>query len=228
MNGRWRRLLFPGLMTTVMLALLIALGTWQIYRLHWKEGILAAIAAAEQGPAVPLPAHPPPWAKVSVSGVFMGDKAVHYGAEVRDAPAGPVMGSFDVVPLRRSDGSIILIDRGWAPDGTADPAPAGSVTVVGYVRPRDRPSWFSAPDDTAGRNFYTLDAPRIARTLGLTGVEPFVLVALGADAPGMYPAPARHLPRPPNNHLSYAITWYGLAAALLVTFILWARGALRA
>ena len=42
------------------------------------------------------------------------------------------------------------------------------------------------------------------------------------------PIPAEHLPRPPNNHLAYAITWYGLAGALLVIFIVWARKAARA
>jgi surfeit locus 1 family protein len=51
---------------------------------------------------------------------------------------------------------------------------------------------------------------------------------LGSQPPEHYPDPARHLPRPPNNHLSYAITWYGLAIALVVIFILWARKALNA
>ena len=55
-----------------------------------------------------------------------------------------------------------------------------------------------------------------------------ILVALAAGSePGSirdhWPDPARHLPRPPNNHLSYAITWYGLAVALLAIFIVWAR-----
>ena len=39
--------------------------------------------------------------------------------------------------------------------------------------------------------------------------------------------PARTLPRPANNHLSYAITWYGLATGLLVIFALYARKVLR-
>jgi surfeit locus 1 family protein len=53
-------------------------------------------------------------------------------------------------------------------------------------------------------------------------------VALGPTPPNGYPDPAKHLPRPPNNHLSYAITWYGLAAALVVIFVVWARKALTA
>ncbi|HEY0184809.1 MAG TPA: SURF1 family cytochrome oxidase biogenesis protein, partial [Rhodopila sp.] len=41
------RLLIPSLSTLLMLVVLLGLGTWQIYRLRWKEGILAQIAAAE-------------------------------------------------------------------------------------------------------------------------------------------------------------------------------------
>jgi surfeit locus 1 family protein len=71
-----------------------------------------------------------------------------------------------------------------------------------------------------------LDASAIGAALGLRHVAPFILVAVGPAPPERYPDPARHLPRPPDNHLSYAITWYGLAVALVVIFVLWARKAL--
>jgi surfeit locus 1 family protein len=51
---------------------------------------------------------------------------------------------------------------------------------------------------------------------------------MGQPPPKGYPDPAQHLPRPPNNHLSYAITWYGLAAGLLLVFGLWTREVLTA
>ena len=80
---------------------------------------------------------------------------------------------------------------------------------------------------------YTLDPYAIGAAMGLADIRPFVLVALAASpAPGLivdhWPDPARHLPRPPNNHLSYVITWYGLAIALLAIFTIWARKGSRA
>ena len=63
---------------------------------------------------------------------------------------------------------------------------------------------------------------------GLHHVASFILVAMGPSPQERYPDPAHHLPRPLNNHLSYAITWYGLAVALVVIFVLWARKALDA
>jgi surfeit locus 1 family protein len=97
------------------------------------------------------------------------------------------------------------------------------VTLEGYVRPSDMSGWFSANDNPATRQFFTLNAPAVGAALGLQRVTPFFVVAMGSPPPDGYPEPARHLPRPPNDHLSYAITWYGLAVALVVIFVLWAR-----
>ena len=222
-----RRLLMPGLMTAAMLVVLLGLGTWQVQRLHWKEGVLAQIARAEAAPAEPLPEQPQPYAKVQVTGRLRNDLAASYGADVRDTPSGTILGTQLIVPLERGDGDTVLVDRGWVPDlhSRAIALPTSEVTVTGYVHPGDMPGLFSATDSPATRQFYTLNPAAIGAALGLHHVAPFVLIAMGSEAPEHYPDPARHLPRPPNNHLSYAITWYGLAAALVVIFVVWARKA---
>jgi surfeit locus 1 family protein len=229
-TGRLRPLLWPGVMTVAMLAVLLALGTWQVQRLHWKRALLAQIAHAEAAAAVPMPAEPEPFAKVQVTGRLRDDLSASYGAEVRDMPTGPQLGTQLVVPLERSDGDVVLVDRGWVPEQRphAIAQPNGEVTLEGYVRPGDTPGLFSARDNPATRQFYTLDPAAIGAALGLHRVAPFILVAMGPTPPERFPDPARHLPQPPNNHLSYAITWYGLAVALVVIFILWARKALTA
>jgi surfeit locus 1 family protein len=224
-----RRILVPSLSTVAMLAVLIGLGTWQVYRLHWKEAILDRIAMAEAAPPVPLPAAPEPYTKVFVSGRFRFDRAVQFGAEVRDTRTGPTMGSDQIVPLERDGGAAILVDRGWIPQSrdTSLDDPDGPVTVSGYVRPGEVPHWFSPGDDAATRQFFTLDPAAIGAAIGVADPAPFVLVAMGPAAAGAYPIPAEHLPRPPNNHLSYVITWYGLAVSLVVIFFVWMRKALR-
>ena len=212
-----------------MLAVLVGLGTWQVYRLHWKEGVLAQIAEAEAAPATPLPPDPKPYTKVSVTGHFRFDLGTQFGAEVRDLKAGPIMGFYQIVPLERDGAPPILVDRGWIPQKRETPLddPAGVVTVTGYVRPGDVAHWFSPADDVAARQFYTLDPKVIGDAVSVPDVAPFILVTLGSSTQAAYPTPAENLPRPPNNHLSYAITWYGLAAALIVIFAVWARKALR-
>jgi surfeit locus 1 family protein len=221
--------LIPTVSALAMLTVLIALGTWQIYRLHWKQGILAQIATAEGGPPVPLGPNPAPYAKVSATGRFRFDLAAQYGSEVRDTRSGPTIGTYQIVPLERPGVPVILVNRGWIPQKRETPLddPSGEVTVIGYVRPGDTSGWFSAADDPAGRQFFTLDPHVIATAIGESDVLPFVLVALGPAAANAYPMPADHLPRPPNNHLSYVITWYGLALSLIVVFVVWMRKALR-
>jgi surfeit locus 1 family protein len=166
-----------------------------------------------------------------VTGTLLHDKSALYGADVRDTRTGPDLGALLIEPLQRAGAPPVLVDRGWVPLKRTAPVamPEGTVTIAGYVHPGDTPGWFSATDDVAGRHFYTLDPAAIGAALGLGRVAPFILIALGPPPTpegGMtLPIPAEHLPQPPNNHLEYAITWYGLAAALLVIFTIWARKA---
>ncbi len=223
-----RRLLVPTLSTVVMLAILLGLGTWQVHRLRWKQALLAQIAAAEQAPAVPLPAAPPPFAKVRASGRLRRDLAALYGAEVHDMAQGPVLGGQFLVPLERRGAPPLLVDLGWVP-GQHPPLdlPTGDTEIEGYVRPAEHAGLFSATDDVAGRAFYTLDPEKIGAALGLPAVAPFTLVALGPPPAAGWPEPAQHLPQPPNNHLQYALTWFGLAGVLLVIFVLHVRKVVR-
>jgi surfeit locus 1 family protein len=223
-------------MTAGMLIVLLGLGTWQVRRLIWKEALLAQIDRAESEPAVPLPeGTPSPFTKVSVTGTYLADETALYGAEVRTIASGPEMGARLIEPMREAGGDVILIDRGWVPLSRPGPIdqPARTVTVSGYVRFDDTVHWFSARDDVAGRHFFTLDSKTIGEAVGQPEVRPFVLVALASTPDTLavadhWPDPAKHLPRPPNSHLSYAITWYGLAMALLAIFVVWAKRDARA
>jgi surfeit locus 1 family protein len=210
--GPRRGLLLPLLAALPVLLILLGLGSWQVERLHWKTELLARLAAAEAGPAQPLAEPPAAWTKVAVTGRFRHELEALLNLEVRDG----VLGSRLVTPLERPGGPPILVDRGWVPNdrsGAID-RPAGEVRVEGFVHPGEAHGLFSATDDPAGRRCYTFDPPAIAAGLGLPAAAPFGLVAMG-PAGRTLPAPAQHLPQPRNSHLGYAITWYGLAAALV-------------
>jgi len=224
-------------MTAVMLVTLLGLGTWQVNRMMWKADILAAIALAERAPPVPLGPAPPRFARVRAEGVFHPVTAL-YGAEVRTVATLPTGGARLLAVLQRDGAAPVLVDRGWVPvghpAGPPPPMPAEPASVEGYVRPSDSAGPFAATDDLANRRFFTLDPATIGPALGIPNLAPFILVALGpAGSPNVgnpsmaNPDPARTLPRPANNHLAYAITWYGLAAGLLVIFALYARKVLR-
>jgi len=218
-----RRLFFPFLTTLLLVCLASGLGVWQLHRLAWKTRIVAQIDGAERAPPIPLPDVPTSFQKIVVHGRLDAGRAVSYADDVHDdAQGNAVMGTYLVEPLLRAGRPPILVDLGWM---KYPPVPVkGEVGVTGYIRPAEHQSWLSAKDDVRGRRFYTLDPVRIAAGIGLPAVAPYILVALG---PTGVPDPAQSLPRPANDHLQYAITWFSLALVAVVMFLVWARGALR-
>lgn len=217
-GGRRRRLLAPALAALPVFAVLCALGTWQVSRLHWKNDVLARIAAAEAAPPRPLGAEAEPFAKVVAEGRFDHAREALLGVEVR----GATLGAHLLTPLLRPGRPPLLVDRGWVPLERSAPLdrPEGEVAVAGYVRATDRRDWLSPADDAPGRRFYVFDPAAIGAALGLPAEPaPFGLVALAAPGAGRtFPEAARGIPRPNNPHLGYAITWYGLAASLVAVF----------
>jgi len=221
-----RRLFWPALTTLVMLAILLSLGSWQLQRLTWKQGLLDKIAQAESLPAIAMPENPPAFAKIRVAGQFAGRWAL-YGSEGRDTPKGPVLGAQLLGVLERANAVPVVVVLGWVPGQTVHP-PAGAAVVEGFIRPGEQPGWFAAVDNPATGRFYTLNPAAIGAGLGFARVAPYVLVAMGPQAAATLPDPARNLPRPANDHFGYALTWFSFAFILLVIFGLHARKVLRA
>ena len=209
-----RRLLWPALVGLPLLIILLGLGTWQAQRLVWKTDLLERIADAEAAPPAPFSDPPLPYAKLEAVGRFDHGREALLGVEIRANR----MGARLIVPFLRDSSPPMLVDRGWVPvDGLAGlPRPEGVQRITGYVRFGEAAGRFAAQDDVAGRRFYHFDPVAIGAALGLPGTAPYGLVLLGPG--GSLPEPAQSLPRPRNNHLGYAITWYGLALSLVGVF----------
>jgi surfeit locus 1 family protein len=98
------------------------------------------------------------------------------------------------------------------------------VTVSGYLMLPERRGWFTPDDKPAERRFWAMQPGTMAEAVGLGTAAPYALALTGeAREP---PIPQRRPPTPVNNHLGYAITWFGLAAALAAFFVFWARSLL--
>jgi surfeit locus 1 family protein len=221
----WKRLIAPGITAFIVFWLLIAMGVWQMQRLTWKEGIIASIRQAQAAAPIPLPPSPSPFQKVIVTGDWIPGKAALYGDQVHDTPGGPVPGGELIMPLRRADGLVVLVDLGWVPQQKPVPMDNLPPAPVGYIHAPILPNWTSGPDDPGKGLYYTFDPQKIGAGMGLTNVAPYILVVLGPmPEPGRgLPEPAQDLPTPPNNHYGYALTWFGFAGVLVFQFIFFAR-----
>nr|WP_250809592.1 SURF1 family protein [Neorhizobium tomejilense] len=215
------------------LAILLSLGTWQVERLHWKEGLLADIAQRRAAPPVALSdieairksGGDIEYRRVSVTGTFDHARERHFFATF-----GGQTGFYVYTPMTLVDGRILFVNRGFVPYEMKDPKTrtAGEVadqqTVTGYARVRlgEKPSSIVPDNDLAKNIFYWKDLDAMAST---TGIDASKVVQFFVDAdgsivnPGGWPKGGVTQFDLPNSHLQYAVTWYGLAAALVAVVI---------
>jgi len=223
--------------TAIGLAILIGLGLWQVKRLAWKEALLVRIAALQTAPPRPLTplldqmaaGADLDFARVVVDCPGLGSAPFVQLYSVREAGAGVRL--ISACKVASGHYGAILVDRGFLPDGAAarpavDPAAQAPVRMIGVLR-RPEPANFVTPkNDLAGDHWYSRDAAAMARALKAPTPAPMFLMAEVSSNPelrALNPAP---LPADiPNRHLEYAVTWFGLAAALACVYAasLWKR-----
>ena len=199
-----------------------ALGVWQVERRAWK---LDLIDKVEQRIHTAPAALPPPSAwtsdnayrRVRLTGRFLHDKETLVQAVTNLGP-----GWWVVTPLVRSgpdgSGETILINRGFVPNDRAAPATrpqgqiSGEVTITGLMRDSEPGGGFLRSNDPAAGKWYSRDVAAIATARRLRNTAPFFIDADATPNPGGYPVGGQTVIAFRNNHLMYAITWFGLAA----------------
>jgi surfeit locus 1 family protein len=231
--GRWRSLVAPGIATLVALAILLGLGTWQLQRRAWKADLIAQIEARSHGdPGAILPeAAWPEWRadrdefrRVRVTGTFLHEQEALVHGLAPGTRGAPVQGFYLFTPLRLESGALVTVNRGFVPTDRRDPAarpqsqPSGPVTVTGLVRAPEETGWFRPDDVPAENRWFVKDHRAIAAAKRLDRVAPFYVEADDTPHPGEWPRGGQTRFDLPNNHLQYALTWYGIAATLVGVF----------
>jgi surfeit locus 1 family protein len=240
MNASVRSLAAPAAATLMGLAVLVGLGVWQLKRLAWKEGLIAAVEQRATAAPVELPP-PEEWVKlnprdyeyrhVRLSGVYdYAHQALVFRAlsSPRGRYGGP--GYLVMTPLELAGGASVLVNRGFVPEERKDAANAGSVgptEVTGLMRASEDRTWFTPSDDPARGQWFTRDVEGIAEALKLGRHAPFSVDADASANPDALPEGGETILEFPNNHLSYAMTWFGMALALVGVFAVYAVGQLR-
>jgi surfeit locus 1 family protein len=217
---------------------LTGLGVWQLKRLAWKEALIAAVEARAHSAPTALPP-PSAWPglepadyeyrRVTTSGAYDYDhqELVFRALEQPRGRYGGV-GYFVMTPLRLASGERVIVNRGFVPEAMkaeAAKGPRGDFAVVGLMRASEARNLFTPADVPAQGVFYTTDVEALARAMSLGPHAPFVVDAEAGPDP--LPEGGETRLSFPNNHLSYAFTWFGLAIALVGVFSVYAWGRLR-
>lgn len=234
---RRRSLLLPVMVAAVAFAILIALGVWQIERKAWKEALIATLTERTAAPPSSIPPRRE-WPTLGSADEFRrvtghiqftpGREARVYsgGSGLREDVKRP--GYFAFAPARLADGTTVVVNRGHVdhpnPDASLKPLalPATGVDIVGALRWPEPPGWFVSTYSEPQDLWFARDHRAMAQRYGWGEVAPFY-VEMESPAPaGGVPSPGRLQVKLRNDHLGYAITWFGLAGALLAVFGVWA------
>jgi cytochrome oxidase assembly protein ShyY1 len=230
--------------TFVMVALFVGLGLWQLQRRVEKHALIAALTERLAAAPAPLPprsqwreltAERDEFRRVSFSASYahLADAMVYgSGSAVRDDISGP--GTWAFLPARLSSGETVVVNTGFVPNtmqdrGVEDRAVAPlvmdrPVTLTGYLRFSERAGLLTPAEDPAKRLWFARDHLSMAQALSWGEVAPFYI---DLEAP----APENGIPKPGalqvhlrDDHMQYAITWFSLAGAVVIAFLVWLRG----
>ncbi len=242
---------FPWLVIVAALpalAVLIALGTWQVQRLAWKEGLLANIEARLSAEPVAIDElisdvsngailqAELDYLPVSATGTFLHDGEQHFFATHKG-----ISGYYLYTPfaLVEPQGTTVFVNRGFVPFDLKDPTDRpqtlneGQVVITGLARQRlnEKPSWAVPENDLEANIYYWKDLDAMGTQVGLIDtIAPFFIDEGSPRSPGNlgdWPVSGVTLINLPNNHLQYAVTWYGLALTLIGVVAFFIRGRLR-
>ena len=212
------------------MAFLTRLGFWQMERLAWKEALIARVENNMNNKPLNVPqiekmigrGEDIEYRPATVTGRFLHHGEAHYFATHKSKP-----GYFVYTPLIQENGTVIMVNRGYVPMERKNRttrklgAIEGEVTINGLARsaPKKKPNIF-VPDNDLEKNIFYWKS--ITQMLGLgidkmnTPSNRFFIDADSAPNPGDLPVGGVTLIRFTNSHLQYALTWFGLAGALLV------------
>ena len=225
-------LLEPTFFALAGIAILVALGIWQLDRKVWKENLIATLTArlSQMPHALPARATWPnltqadnEFRRVSFPAEFIpGQQALVYtaGSAFRPDVHGP--GYWVFAPARLAGGSLVIVDRGFVAFDRKDAAsisPSGVVDIVGVMRWPETRGLFTPADEPQNNVWYLRDPAAMAKAHGWTVAAPFYIEQESPVPEGGLPKPGKLVVDLPDNHLQYAITWFGLALGLAGVYV---------
>ena len=203
-----RRTIFILIIGLAGIAVLLSLGTWQVQRLAWKEGILADIDAKISGTPTTLPLSPSEEAHkylpVEVSGRF-------FETRIRVLVSQKLIGAgYRIIQPFQTADRVILVDRGFVEIDQIEDLRNDTATVLGNLHWPDEVDEYTPEPDLTRDIWFARDVPALAKALT---ADPILVIAREIT-----PSSEKVSPIPisssgiPNDHLQYAITWFSLAA----------------
>ncbi len=203
-----------SLFTFILILVFLSLGTWQLKRKAGKKALLETLAQSQKNAALNVDDIKTPtlFQPLYATGQFVPGKRIFLQSKVHQGKSGVYV--LDVFQTQK--GHYLLIQQGWANKEILN-TPRGNRRIEGIARMPSSPTYFQPVNSPP--TYFWIDLKDLSQDLNIP-LLPYYLVAKSSEDPQILPTPP--FPLPSNNHLEYAITWYGLAFALGV-MLLWSR-----
>lgn len=212
-HRRWLDIVLLALAALVF-TVLIGLGNWQMRRLVWKTDLIEAVETRAHGAPVALP-EPPVTAdehvylRVAVTGRFRHDEALRVKAVTDLGP-----GFWLMTPLGRAEGDSVWINRGFVPGGAEWSRPEAPQRIEGLLRITEPGGTFLEDNEPAAARWVSRDIAAMNAAAGIEAAPGYFIDADQIGPPEGWPRGGLTMIDFRNSHLSYALTWYALAALL--------------
>ena len=192
----------------------VALGSWQIVRLNWKNNLILEIENSLKNPPVELTnSNVENYLKIKTSGSIDFEKQIYlYNLNDTGTPG------FEVInPILINDTNY-LINRGWIPfekKNSQEINVFDENDIIGTLKLQGRKNIFK-PDNNLEENYwFSLNREDI---LKFTGKE-FSKYIIYLNGNYQVPKPKKITANISNNHQKYALTWFSLAISILLLYL---------
>jgi len=222
-----RPLFWPTAVALPALLVLLWLGTWQVQRLEWKNQLIANFESRATAAPIDLPTAPLApeleFRRLALTGSFDHSQEVFMTGRTYEGNAG-----FHIVtPFTLTDGRVVLVNRGWVSESYRDQTKRpftlteGEITIPAILRLPGKKGYFVPENEPENGFWFTLVPSQIVTHLGLDGVaeSEFYAATVRTSDKIELPIAARTKTNLRNSHLGYAITWYGIACALIGVYL---------
>jgi cytochrome oxidase assembly protein ShyY1 len=231
--------IFPGIFIFAVFLGLVALGKWQLDRKVWKEALIATLTERLAASPSDLPPRER-WQSLDPAAdeyrrvrftaeITPGEEALVFTSGSAFRPDVSGSGYWVFAPARLPQGGVVVVNRGFVPEGRQDKATRGeeataaNLEMVGALRWPEASFWYMPAAEPAKNLWFVRDPLAIAQAKNWGEVAPFFIELESPKPAGGLPIPGALQVSLPNDHLQYAITWFGLATAVATSFGFWLR-----
>lgn len=219
--------LIPTIFTIAAFLTLVSLGSWQIYRLQWKNHLIETVTREVAKPPIPMSEDNAAlsaltYRRVILDGSFLNDHELYRYQQNQGKPGYEV-----VTPFKQNNGQVVMVNRGWIPMELRDlkkrPGSQieGETRIGGIVTEKEKRQSVFTPDNSLKDNvWFWMDFDAIQAETGLN-LQPVIIHEVGENTPGRYPMKLGAELKFRNDHLSYAIIWFSLSIICVIIYYLY-------